>query len=81
MFYQDWQIFMNQVELSNKPTTNFEFSIIPLDSIDNDNYTNNYIFEYDYELFDNYDGKPIKVYKNQINEMCDVYVGEYFMSR
>ena len=37
-----------------------------------------YSFEYDFGLFGNYDGQPIKVYYAKLFEQCDVFVGDFF---
>ena len=33
------------------------------------------------KIFESYDGKPIKVFKEQQNPLCEVFMGDFFMSR
>lgn len=81
MFYKEWEVFREQITLGKKPETDFEFSIIPLKEVRESNPNSSYVFEFDLKLFDNYDKQPVKVYKSQRYEHCDVYAGEFFMSK
>lgn len=83
-FYKDWENFVNYIDRNNVGRNNFGFSIIPYKSLENtsgDAVDLNYKMEYDLKLFDSYDGNPIKVYSNKMREGCDIFTGEFFMSR
>jgi len=81
LFYEEWSNFSKDLQLRNKSTKNYEFSVIPLSSVNSSGANDSYNFNYDMEIFNNYDGNPIKVYKTQINDFCEVYTGDYFVSR
>ena len=81
MFYKEWTDFMDNIKSRNKTANNYEFTVIPVTEITNKNKEPSYSFNYDLKLFNNYDGSPIKVYNDQINDHCEVYVGDFFMSR
>ena len=81
LFYEEWNDFQDQISLRNKSKKNYEFSVIPVRAITSDNPKTNYLMNYDMKIFDSYDGKPIKVFKEQQNPLCEVFIGDFFMSR
>lgn len=80
-FYEEWTNFLDQVKLRNKSAKMYEFAVIPITSVSQKNTKSNYHLNYDMRLFQNYDGSPVKVYSTQINDHCEIYVGDFFMSR
>ena len=80
LFFEEWAFFIRENKLRNFPNKQYELSIIPVTlvySSDIDAYN----FNYDLDIFDYYDQMPVKVYQKQVNDYCDVYVGDFFMSR
>lgn len=81
MFFNEWDVFKDQLQLSGKPKSDYEFEILPLHQVKNPDSKIDYLFQFDMKIFENYDKNPIKVFKTQHLENCDVYAGEFFMSR
>lgn len=82
-FLTDWTDFVDFIEKNNQGRKSFDFSIVPLNSISSKNPSSdtNYSFDYDLQLFDSYDGNPIKSFVTKSKITCDIFVGEFFMSK
>lgn len=80
-FYDEWTSFLSEIKIRNKAEKSYDFAIIPLTEVNSKDAKANYIFNYDMTLFKSYDGKPIKAFRNQLNDQCEVYVGDFFISR
>ena len=81
-FEEDWSNFVDYVDRNNEGRKTFQFSIIPFSSINKESDSDdNYSFEFDMELFDSYDGNPIKTEDIPMIKTCNVFVGEFFMSK
>lgn len=83
-FFLDWTNFINLLKQNDINKDSFEFEIIPIKSLVNGKRVENetsYSFPFDLKLFDSYDLHPVKVYKKQKLDFCDVFVGSYFMSK
>jgi hypothetical protein len=80
-FEEDWSNFVDYVDQNNEGRKTFKFSIIPISSFKNVESDESYSFDFDMQLFDSYDGNPIKKDDVTMIKTCDVFVGEFFMSK
>lgn len=82
-FQEDWSNFIDYVDRNNEGRKTFKFSIVPLSSIkDNKKESDDsYSLNYDMQLFDSYDGNPIKTADIPMIKTCNVIAGEFFMSK
>ena len=80
-FLSNWNNFIGYIDSNSEGRKNFNFSIIPIKSLENGVSDEDYKFEYETEVFDSYDGNPIKSYNINILKTCDVIMGEFFMSK
>ena len=82
-----WKNFINSIKKYGISKKMFEFSIIPVSTL-NKKQMNKKVSEgfpynmmYDIDLFDSYDGHPIKIIEQPIKNQCEITMGKYFMSR
>ena len=86
-FFELWNSFIRFVDKNSLGRDTFNFSVISFDEVPNDsktgflNESTPYSLDYTLELFDSYDGSPIKVLPFGTVNFCDIYVGDFFMSR
>lgn len=86
-FFKDWDVFVDFVDQNNYGRDSFNFGLVSYQSVKdlesgvNVKDTEDYLMKYDLKLFDSYDGNPIKIYNSKISQICEVYMGQYFMSR
>lgn len=82
-FWNEWMMLKDHIYQTSQDKEDFEFSIVPLSSVGDKakDSESTYKLQYDMDLFDSYDGKPVKVYRMPLIKTCDVFAGEYFMSR
>jgi hypothetical protein len=83
IFSKDWAKFVDYIDRNNLSKKTFDFGIASISRVESNSYADNknYIFQYDLELFDSYDGNPIKYHDLTLFKHCDVLVGEFFMSK
>jgi len=79
----EWTNFVDYIDRNNEGRKSFDFSIVSSDAFNKKDTQNskNYTFQYDLDLFDSYDGSPIKQHDLTLYQNCDVILGEFFMSR
>ena len=77
-FQSEWTSFLDYIDQNSEGRLNFDFWITSRESVDEGA---GYRLKYDMELFDSYDGDPIKKYQIPLVKTCDVFVGDFFMSR
>lgn len=81
-FFSDWQNFVEFIDKNNVGRNSFNFEIMPFSNFNPvPDGNNDYRFIFDMQLFDSYDGNPIKVYRSKSIDFCDVFLGSYFISK
>lgn len=86
-FFKDWDAFVDYVDQNNLGSDSFNFGLMSyqkvMDTTDSKPVKpeEDYVLKYEMKLFDSYDGNPIKIYDTKISQVCEVYMGQYFMSK